>query len=915
MTSLAQISAPDPAAAGPSAAPGGAARPARSALPAGDPILAAKLTVPEVPDWAVPRPRITDLIARGMRWCPLTVLTGPPGAGKTMALALWAAAEPGTVAWAGLDEFDNRPEVFWSYLVAALGRTGVAVPSAVPAAGWGQEDDHVFVLRLAAALADHDPPVLLVLDDLHLITEPRVLRGLDFLLRNAGAGLRLAVSSRMDPLLPLHRYRVAGQLTEIRASDLAFSAAEAGLLLARHGCTLSARALEHLMQRTEGWAAGLRLAALSMAAHPDPGRFVTELAADDSALTGYLVAEVLNAQPPQVREVLLCTSILEQVSADAAAEVTGDEQAGAILAGLARANALVWPTGPGWYRYHALFAEVLRLKLRYEYPDRISVLHRRAARWYARVGRLTDAVRHAAAAGDWPLAAAMVIDDLAIGQLLGLRHGPSLAEVFEGMPSGQAWAEPQPYLISAAMALSAGHGEPCAAALDAADGLLERRPADQEPESRLAAAMTRLAACLRTGNLDTAAAAAARAQMLLSKVPAGKLARHPEIRARVLSGRGTIELWSGRLDEAARVLHAGAAAMADPGGPDERANCAGRLALVEALRGRLGRAAELAARIPAGPAAQERRPSAQHATPAALVALAWVHLERYELHEARRCLKQAEATLDTDPDKLIEAVAYLVAARGALAEGRATVAMQIIGRARTGRPVPAWLARQLNMVQSRACTAAGNARAALAAAERAGGDDGLEASVALAHAWAAAGDSDSARRALAPALAAGSRAGRRVHLDASLVDARLSYACGDHGRGRRSLAAALRLAEPEQLRLPFAMERSWIRPALRRHPDLAEPHRRLLAPVPGLQPPPARPGVQDQAPILMVEPLSEREREVLRHASGLLSTAEIASQMYISANTVKTHLKSSFRKLAASHRGEAVRRARQLGLI
>ena len=145
----------------------------------------------------------------------------------------------------------------------------------------------------------------LVLDDLHLLTDPAVLDGLDYVLRNAGPGLRLVVSSRMDPLLPLHRYRLAGELAEIRASDLAFSTAEAGLLLAQHGITLSAGSLECLTRRTEGWAAGLRLAAISMDTHPDPDRFVKELIAEDSALTGYLVEEVLDAQPPEVREVLL----------------------------------------------------------------------------------------------------------------------------------------------------------------------------------------------------------------------------------------------------------------------------------------------------------------------------------------------------------------------------------------------------------------------------------------------------------------------------------------------------------------------------------------------------------------------------------------------------------------------------------
>ena len=342
------------------------ARTRRSAVSAGDPILAAKITAPGVPAWAVLRPRITKLIAEGTRWCPLTVVTGPPGAGKTMALALWAAAEPGPVAWVGLDKFDNRPEVFWSYVIAALRHSGVAIPRLLRVADRRHLGDEGFLLRFAAALAAQDPPVTLILDDLHLLTEPRTLKGLDFVLRNVGPGLRLAVSSRADPLLPLYRYRLAGGLTEIRASDLAFSVSEAGLLLAQHGRTLTEDLLESLTRRTEGWAAGLRLAAISLGAHPDPGQFVKELIAEDRALTGYLVDEVLNVQPPEVRDVLLSTSILDHVSADAAVELTGNERAAGIMTALVRANAFVQPLGSGRYRYHTLFGEVLRLKLRRE---------------------------------------------------------------------------------------------------------------------------------------------------------------------------------------------------------------------------------------------------------------------------------------------------------------------------------------------------------------------------------------------------------------------------------------------------------------------------------------------------------------------------------------------------------------------
>ena len=263
----------------------------------------------------------------------------------------------------------------------------------------------------------------LVLDDLHLLTAPEVLKGLEFVMRNVGPGLRLVVASRMDPLLPLHRYRLAGQLTEIRTGDLAFSVDEAGALLAQHGGMLTPDSLESLTQRTEGWAAGLRLAAISLGTHPEPDQFVKELIAEDSALIGYLVDEVLEVQPPEIRDFLLSTSILEHVSADAAVDLTGNEQAAGILMALVRTNAFVQPIGSGWYRYHNLFAEMLRLRLRYEYPDRVTALHQRAARWYERNGLLTDAVRHASRAGDWQLAAGMVIDQLAIDQILEPRDG------------------------------------------------------------------------------------------------------------------------------------------------------------------------------------------------------------------------------------------------------------------------------------------------------------------------------------------------------------------------------------------------------------------------------------------------------------------------------------------------------------
>jgi LuxR family transcriptional regulator, maltose regulon positive regulatory protein len=877
----------------------------------GDPILAAKITPPGVPDWAVRRPRITKLIAEGARWSPLTVVTGPPGAGKTMALALWAAADPGTVAWLSLDEYDNRPRVFWSYVVAALHRADVEVPLAWPAGPRDQQVDNAFLLQLASALAVLERPVRLVLDDLHVLTGPGLAAGLDFVLRNVGPGLRLVVTSRMDPLLPLHRYRLAGELTEIRAADLAFSTTEAGLLLAQHGSTLPAGLIECLTRRTEGWAAGIRLAAISIGTQPDPGRFVRELMAEDSTVTGYLVEEVLNTQPPEVRDMLLSTSILERVSTEAASALAGTEQAAGTLPAMAEANAFVQALGDGWYRYHTLFAEVLRLKLRREHPGRIPALHRRAARWYERNGLLTEAVRHAAQAGDWQLAAGMVIGGLAIGEIIEPRGSRSLADGFGGMPDDEAWAEPQPHLVCAAVALSDGRPESAAAALAAADGMLDLLPADQEVPGRLAAATIRFAAARRTGDLAAVAAAAARAEVLAGGVPAEIVARHPGIRARVLGGRGVAELWSGRLADAVRVLESAVAAAAHPGSEHERASWLGHLALAEAVSGRLSRAVRLA-RLATMPAtADGALPSAQEPSSAALAALAWAQLERNELRAAGGSLKQLDAALGICPDKLVGALACLVAARAGLAEGRAAVAGQMAARARHGWSVPPWLEQRLALVEAQACAAAGDIPAAFAAAERAGPDPSPEAAVAFARVWARAGDRHQAARALAPVLAASAEAPYQARLQAWLVDAQLSYEGGDQDRGRRSLESALRLGEREQLRLPFAMERAWLRPVLGRDPGLAHAHRRLLGA--GLAP--ASQGTAAPLVPVMAQQLSEREREVLRRVSGMLSTAEVASELYISVNTVKTHLKSIYRKLEATHRGEAVRRARQLELI
>ena len=880
--------------------------------PADDLVLASKLAAPRLPGWMVARPRLDQRIAQGAGG-PLTVVTGPPGAGKTTAVASWAASSttPVRVAWVTLDDYDNQPGSFWSHVVKALGQVGVPLEETLPVLPHTRTSGRAFLPRLASALATLDPPLVLVLDDLHLLTAAKPLAELAYVLRYARPGLRLVAAARIDPHFPLHQHRLAGELTEIRAADLAFTAGEADLLMAQHGLTLPAGAVNLITERVEGWAAGLRLAALSLDGHPDPGLFIKNLAAEDNALTSYLVDEVLDAQPPAQRELMLATSILDRVSADVAWELTGDEQAGRTLAALARSGGFIQPLGHGWYRYHPLLAEVLRLKLRLESPDRTPGLHRQAASWYQRNGPLEKAVAHAAAVNDWQLAARIVVDELAIGDLLKPRGSSPVADTLRRIPVPGALpdgpAQPPSLLAAATLELSDGRDKEAGRLLAAARECLDRLPAGHESPSRLAAAMLRLAAARRCGDLDAARTAAAQAETLFEQLPPSLRGGHPEAQGHVLSGRGTVEFWSGDPGPAAVAFTGAAAAFSE--NSYERAACDGHLALIEALRGRLSRAAELASAAINPPADSARQPA-----PSGAVALALVHLERNELDASRSLMKQADAALRTDPDRLIGAVACLVAARGALARDNGPAAAELIQRARDSWAPPPWLDHLLTMAEAQASTAAGDIEAALDAARRAGTGSGLDAAVARARAFLAAGNLRAARQAL-PAGADAPTGEADDRLEAYLTDALISYRSHDPARGRRSLERALRLAEPERRRLPLAMNQTWIQPALHYCPDLARVYHRLLQPGAGRREIPFHPAGGSHPDPVIVEQLSDREREVLRFASAMLSTEEIADSMYLSVNTIKTHFKSIFRKLGATRRGEAVRRAKKLGLI
>jgi LuxR family transcriptional regulator, maltose regulon positive regulatory protein len=874
---------------------------------AADNVLLSKITPPACKEWVIRRSRIEERIAAG----PLTVVTGPPGAGKTTAVASWLAVARDPVAWVTLDRYDSRPDVFWSTVVAALRGAGVKFRRALPVSGRTGRADHAFLLRLAVELVTRDPPVTLVLDDFHRIAARGLDDDLQYLITNTQPGLRVVVCSRVDPALSLHQYRLAGELTEIRADELAFSVHEAKLLLSQHGVALPDEPLERLTELNEGWAAGLRMAALLLQEEPDPEQFVKNFAAKDSAIADYLIEEVLKNQPARYRELLLKTSILDQVSADMAVEMTGDERAGDALEALARANAFVEPVGDGWYRFHSLFAEVLRLKLRFEHPRQVADLHRRAARWYQSHRCLPDAVRQAAAAGDWLFAARLVVDDLAIGTLIEAPDHDQLTDPFREMPDALLGAGPEPALVAAGVAFADGQHECARTALAAAEDSLAGLPADEKTTSRIAVAMLRLELERQTGDIEVTTASVRQLEKYAGMLSDETLADRPRLVVRMLAERGLLFLWAGQPDEAAAII--GARHPASAGHGPECANYHGHLALAEAFRGRLHEAGHvIETTCSPGDGGDGGDGGGGGLSGAAEVALALIHLERYELRETRDALKRADAALRARPDRLATAAACFVDARCRLAEGHTSAASKVAARAREGWSPPEWLDHRLTLLESRAFAAAGDNRSAVAAAGRAGPEASLDAAAALAHARLDTGDVLAAGHALdrSPAITAETPVASCV--DWRLTEARLAFGNDDGQYGRQSLMQAIKLGEQEGLRLSFALEAAWMRPVLRRDPRLARAYRHVLAPDLASGRHPSAPGAADP---VIVEELTVRECEVLKLLAGMLTTAEVAGELYISVNTVKTHLKSIYRKLAANHRGEAVRRAKELRVI
>ena len=696
-------------------------------------LLTTKLMVP-VPRWRpVARQRLFALLDDGTQG-PMTLLAAPAGYGKTLLLTAWATGArsggpPGPVAWVRVGPGDDHPPRFWAHVLAALDGAGVVRPDGLLAGLNPQlEIGDGFMRAFVGGLSELDGPVVLILDDLHEATGQAVVGQLRFLLRHAPPQLRLVVATRADPPLALHRLRVAGQLSEIREAELAFTLEETRRLLEDHGVVLSAGELETLRRRTEGWAAGLRLAALSLRAHPRPERFVADLAGDDRAIAGYLVEEVLAAQPPELRAFLLRTSVAERLCGDLADALTGGSDGARVLARLEREHVFTSATGPNrtWYRYHPLFAELLRAELRYEHAAELPDLHRRAASWHAGNGQPVPAVRHALAAGDLDQAAALLAASWA--PMLVEGQAAVLRELVSRLPGDRVRATPELAVVAALSRLAMGELEEADAWLGlalAAEPRFAREAAGTggrsgPPGARhpLTGAALHLARLYRARLVGDAADAGPAARVLLARAGDAAVegtAGDDDQRTLAQALLGAAQLWSGQLEDAAANLELARADAGRRGREVVALAATAHLALLEAVLGRLGRAGELGRLA----TEQARRVdwSASSQLACADLALAVCAYHRDDLVTASAALDRAAAAAAGDrPVLLATAIlaAWLAAGAGAEAAEAALARLDAAELATRGRP-PRLLRAAARAARAKLLAATGDEEAASAA--------------------------------------------------------------------------------------------------------------------------------------------------------------------------------------------------------
>ncbi|MFG2107069.1 LuxR C-terminal-related transcriptional regulator [Micromonospora chersina] len=914
----------------------------------GPPLLASRLSPAALPEPVLVRPRLLDRLDRGVAG-PVTLVLAPAGWGKTTLLAGWARAVRGEPppAWVTVEAGDTG-ERLWAYLAAALRAAADGVPGEGPQPPVPDGPPRPDQLELlAAALAARERPVLLVLDDLHRVTDPAALAGLEFLLRHTEGRLRVVAGARTDPPLALHRWRLAGELTEIGPAELAFTPDEVADLLVAHGVPLPAAAVPRLAERTGGWPAGLRFAALALRAQADPARAVDRFTGDQPDVAGYLRDEVLAPLDPAARDVLRRSAVAAAVCADLADAVTGRPDAGQVLADLAREGGFVQRDGssPPWYRCQPLLADLLRDELDRLPADELGELHRRAAGWYAGHDRPAEALRHALAGGEWDTATELLIarwPELAPYE----RDRPAVPAPPEP-PAEAVRRDPELALAGAAERAYAGDAEAAAGQLRRAVEHARDLPAPRRDRFRRLAVAVELTLARLAGDHDEVRRAAGR--LLATGAPVGPVddpragaTEDADVRAVAGTALGLVALAEGKLPEAAARFAEALAAARRAGRPRTELVCASRSALLDAAHGALRAAERHAREALALPSCQGW--SSRLDCGYAYLALALVAWDRDEPAEAAAHLTLA-GPATAEPGAA--ALAALCRAGLLAAGGEPAAALRALVAARETAPGPelgAWLAA--DEAQLRAAVGGVESARALLADAGAGATDAATAAdpsratgagpagpepggaggggqaaldVALARVRLRSGDPREAGRALpdwtGPDAAAWPLS---VRLSAGLLDAVLTAAGGDGRRAGRVLEQVLDLAEPEGCRRVFTRAEPGVRDLLAAHLDSGTAHWPTVSDlVRGADErradePPERPAGPERT---LDEPLTERELTILRYLQSILSNVEIASELSLSVNTVKTHVRNIYRKLDATRRREAVRRARELRLI
>ncbi|MCU1491022.1 MAG: hypothetical protein JWM85_2427 [Acidimicrobiaceae bacterium] len=408
----------------------------------------------------------------------VTVISAPPGSGKTSLLRAWADRSTNLrrVAFVSVDRDQQNAQRFWWAVLDAIRGPARRIDPETPPVPTAALDDDQVVERILSAVAEQVEPVVLIIDDLHELRSADALRQLEQLLGILPSSARVVLSSRRDPAIRLHQLRLADEIAEIRAVNLQFTERETRQLLAVSELGLSDAGVAALYQRTEGWAAGLRLAVISLSGHPDPERFVAEFSGTDRAVGEYLMAEMLERQPSEVQNMLLRTSLVDRMNGELADLLAGRAGSEKMLLELEEANAFVVSLDAqrSWFRYHQLLADFLRLELRRTLADQVPDLNRRAARWFAEHGDIVEAVRHTLAAGDWPDAARMLADHLFSLTLDG-QEG-AIGALLRSFPGGASVDHPDLALARAATQLAQGRLEDAAVQLALAESHVQDTP-------------------------------------------------------------------------------------------------------------------------------------------------------------------------------------------------------------------------------------------------------------------------------------------------------------------------------------------------------------------------------------------------------------------------------------------------------